>query len=137
MNLSPGQLDEPGGTEELGMGFRPDEGLGLEIFPKHPEQRNIANNLVRMYLHDICQIPFLTVEEERILFHGMAKRKLVSEIRQEYVERCSRCPSAADMASLIIEDVGRNAAILKCVVEEIGPTASASYKDAIIDTKLG
>ena len=94
------------GDEEL----PPDEKLDelkspteLEIRPEQIEEPDIADEPVRIYLHEIGRVHLLTAADEKVLTKKMEEGKRIKEIKQDYLQRLGRFPygTGANMARTI------------------------------------
>jgi len=64
--------------------------LALVAPPEVPDEQDISDDPVRIYLHEIGRVHLLTADDEKVLAKKMGEGKHINEIRQEYLQRGNR-----------------------------------------------
>ncbi len=125
---------------------RPDEGIGVEL--KRPtaseleipveqlEEQAIADDPIRMYLHEIGRVRLLNAENEKILARKLEEGKRINEIRQDCLQRYGRLSSATEIILTMLKELGQASTIIHLLQEQLGLTPTASFIETISNAKL-
>jgi RNA polymerase primary sigma factor len=108
----------------------------IQIPQVQPEEQEIADDPVRIYLHEIGRVSLLTAADEQVLSRKIAKGKRISEVKQDYFQTYFRQPSAAEIVLSMLEEIGRNSKLISLLLEQIGLSAHASFREIISNTDL-
>lgn len=111
-----------------------DSGLGAPL--EAQDEQDIADDPVRIYLHEIGRVHLLTADDEKVLAKKMGEGKHVNEIRQQYLQRYGRSPSATDIILTMFKDVGQASSIIHLLQRQFGLTATTGLVESISDVKL-
>ena len=79
--------------------------LEIETLPEELDEHEIADDPVRIYLHEIGRVHLLTAEDEKSLAEKMEKLKRINEIKQQYLQIYGRAPSAIDIIPTILKEL--------------------------------
>ncbi|MFC1897039.1 RNA polymerase sigma factor RpoD [Chloroflexota bacterium] len=132
--------------DESSEGLLPGEGLDvglkspvdseLEIPVEQLEEQAIVDDPVRMYLHEIGRVRLLTADNEKILAKKLEEGKCINEIKQDYLQRYGRFPSAIEIILAMLRELGRTATIIHLLQEQLGLTPTTSFIETISNVTL-
>jgi RNA polymerase primary sigma factor len=122
--------------EGLDEGFHASMASEIEVPVEHLEDEEIADDPVRIYLHEIGRVSLLTAENEQVLSRKIAEGKRVGEIKQDYLHRNGRYPSATEVILAMLEELGQEAPIIQLLVEKLGLPPAGDFKEIIAHPEL-
>ncbi len=129
--------EEPTSTEELAEEFKPED---LEL--KAPtelleaEELEVADDPIRLYLHEIGKVSLLTAHDERNLAKKIEVAKRLRQIKRDYLQKSGESPSATEIALTIRREIGRAAPIVRLLREQLGLPVTNSFVKSICETRL-
>ena len=124
-------------TEELVKEFEAkDLELEAPIEFSGGEEQGVADDLVRLYLHEIGKVSLLTAHKERDLAKKIEVAKHLREIKQDYLQENGEPPSAIEIVLTIQREIGRAASIVRLLREQLGLPVTNSFVKSISETKL-
>ena len=88
---------------------------------------------VRIYLHEIGQIPLLSADEGKVAARRVEMGGRVSEIKQDIQKRCSHV-SGSQIILEVIKAIGQSAEIIYQVQEALNLSKDGSFYGAITNT---
>ena len=124
--LKPIEIEKPGSTLNLGLETQPDE---IEV-------QEIADDPVRIYLHEIGRVHLLTAKDEKTLAKKMEEGKRINTIKQQYLQKYGRAPSATDIILTMPNEIGQASPIIHLLQKQLNLTTTTSFKESISDAKL-
>ena len=123
-------------NEGLISGLKSPADLELETPLEPVEEQEVADDPVRLYLHEIGKVHLLTAEDERVLAKKIEAAKRINEIRQDYLERYGKLPSATEIVLTMLKEVGQAATIIRLLQEQLELTPTDSFIEIITEPKL-
>jgi len=115
---------------------KPESSPDAETPPEHPEDQEVADDPVRMYLHEIGRVPLLTADEEKELARNMEEGRRVREIKQSYLLKHGREPSATEIVLAILQELAQSASVIRTLQEHLKLKPSGSFVEEISIAKL-
>ncbi len=113
---------------------------GLDIAPETPleqtEEQEVVDDPVRMYLHEIGRVRLLTADEEKYLARKMEEGKRISEIKQGYLLKNGRDPSATETIIAILEELSRAAPAIHLIQEQLRVEPTPGFLKTISNSTL-
>ena len=132
----PEDEDELVSTEDLGSTLKSPEDLELETPLEPLEEQEVADDPVRLYLHEIGKVHLLTAKDERVLAQKIEAAKHIREIKQKYLGKYGTAPTATEIIIAMLTEIGRSASVIPLIQEQLNLTATAKFKESIADPKL-
>jgi len=133
-----GSSEELSSAKVLSGKLKSPESLELEasIVPSEADLQEVADDPVRLYLHEIGKVHLLTAEDERVLAKKMEKAKRLKEIKQDNLQRYGKPPSATDIALTILKEIGQAAPIIQLLRKQLNLRSTTSFTESISAPKL-
>ncbi len=122
-------------TEELDDRISPKD-LELETSLEPLDEQEMADDPVRLYLHEIGRVQLLTAEDEKVLAQKIEAAKRIKEIRQDYLKRYGKSPSATEIVLTMLKEIGQAATTIRLLQEQLKITPTASFRKSISEPKL-
>ncbi len=107
-----------------------------EAPPEQLEEPEVADDPVRMYLHEIGRVSLLTAKEEKSLAKKIEAGKHILKIKQDLRQRYGRPPSATKIITAILEELGRAPTIIPTLQKQLDLAPTTSFIDSITNAKL-
>jgi len=101
-----------------------------------PDELEIADDPVRMYLRQIGRVPLLTAEEEKVLARNKEEKDYINEIEEQLSRDLMGPPSAAEVMIALIKRLEETFSLLETVERQIGLSSSGSLAKRISSSGL-
>jgi len=89
-----------------------------------------------MYLHEIGRVSLLTAAEEKDLARKMEEGRRIKQVKQDYLERYEREPSATEIIITILQELSQASPTIHLLQEHLQLPLGASFIENISNTKL-
>jgi len=100
------------------------------------EDQEVTDDPVRLYLHEIGTVHLLTANDEKVLAKKIEEGKHISEIRQGYLQRHGKSPSATEIELTLLENLGQSYSLIHLLQKELNLTPTTNLMEIISNTKL-
>ena len=122
--------------EEIESEFKDAKDIELETALEPLEEQEVADDPVRLYLHEIGKVHLLTAKDERVLAQKIEAAKHIREIKQAFQIKNERAASATEIMLAMLKEIGRSAKVIPLIQEQLNLTPTDKFKDSIADPKL-
>ena len=125
-------------TEDLHNSLKSQETIELEtpLEPVDMGTQEVADDPVRLYLHEIGKVQLLTAKDERVLAKKIEAAKRIKQIRKQYERQYDRSPTATEIIIIMLKEIGQNRDIILLLQEQLGLTPVPSFKENISEPDL-
>ena len=113
----------------------PPEDLELETTLEAPEDQEIGDDPVRLYLHEIGKVHLLTADDEKSLARRIEEGRRIAEI-EHHLQSYGKPLSATEIMLEILKELGQSSALFLLLQEELGLPTTDSFTESISNTKL-
>ena len=110
--------------------------LEIEAPLEQAEGQEVVDDPVRMYLHEIGRVHLLTAPQERDLAKKMEEGRRIREIKQDFLQKNGRDPSATEVVIAILQELSQAAKIIHLIQEQLQLKHSASFIANISNAEL-
>ncbi|MFC2071531.1 RNA polymerase sigma factor RpoD [Chloroflexota bacterium] len=130
--------EEPHPTAALSSELKSTGDLTIDtpLEPLEVDVQEVADDPVRLYLHEIGKVQLLTAEDEKVLAKKIEAAKHIKETRQDYLQRYRKSPSATEIVLIMLKEVGQAATIIRLLQEQLDLTPTTSFTGSISVPKL-
>ncbi len=122
--------------EELDNEFKVSKDLEMEATLEPLEEQEVADDPVRLYLHEIGKVHLLTAKDERVLAQKIEAAKHIREIKKAFLEKNEKDPSASEIMLAMLKEIGRSARVIPLIQEQLNLPQTDKFKESIADPKL-
>jgi RNA polymerase primary sigma factor len=130
--------DDLSSTDQLNDQIKSPEHLELESQREttEVEEQEVADDPVRLYLHEIGKVQLLTADQEKTLAKKIEAAKTIREIKEDYIEDYGRSPSSSEIVLEAMRKAGQAIDIIKHLQEQLELPPTDSYVKTITEPKL-
>ncbi len=124
-------------TEDLVEELKVPDDLEAEVTPEplEVEEQEVADDPVRLYLHEIGRVNLLTAEDERNLARKIEAAKRIRELRLDLeIQRKPVTPTEIVLA--MFREISQAATIIRLLQEELHLTPTSNFKEIISRPEL-
>ena len=100
------------------------------------EETEVADDPVRLYLHEIGKVHLLTAQDERDLAKKIEVAKRLKAIRYDYTRKHGESPSPTEIMLVILKDLAQVALIIRLLQEYLQIPRTNSFTRSISRTKM-
>ncbi|MBE0415737.1 MAG: RNA polymerase sigma factor RpoD [Dehalococcoidia bacterium] len=101
-----------------------------------PEEQEVIDDPVRMYLREIGRVSLLSANDEKLLSSMMEKNRHIKRIEGDWSARFGTPPSAAEVMIALLEQLCHSSALIALLGEELDLPPSASLVAMITDPRF-
>ncbi|MFH0914580.1 MAG: RNA polymerase sigma factor RpoD [Chloroflexota bacterium] len=91
--------------------------LEMPLEPLELEEQEVADDPVRMYLHEIGRVQLLTAEDEKVLARKMEEGRRIQDIERSLAPQLGRSPTAAEVKLAMLRELYDARDILRMLQE--------------------
>jgi RNA polymerase primary sigma factor len=113
-----------------------DSELKAPIEFSESEEQDIADDPIRLYLHEIGKVSLLTARDERELAKKIEVAKRLRQIKRDHLQENGELPSAIETVLIIQREIGRAESIVRLLREQLDLPVTNSFVKSISETKL-
>jgi RNA polymerase primary sigma factor len=110
--------------------------MDIDLAAEEIAEQDITDDPVRIYLHEIGRVHLLTAFDEKNLAKRMEEGKYIHIIKQEYIRKNGRQPSATDIFLAIVQNMGQSAELVHLLQEQLGLPKTKGFIKSVYDAKL-
>jgi RNA polymerase primary sigma factor len=110
--------------------------MDIELPAEELAEQDITDDPVRIYLHEIGRVHLLTAGDEKSLAKRMEEGKYINIIKQEYIRKNGRQPSATDIILAVLYDLGQASHLVHLLQEKLGLHKTKNLSKSVYDPKI-
>ncbi len=99
-------------------------------------EQEVADDPVRLYLHEIGKRQLLTAKEERILARKIEASIHIKGIEQKYQLLYDKPPTGAEIMLAMLKEIGQATSLIKLLQEQLGLVPTDNFKESICNHEL-
>ena len=122
--------------DELTGKIKSAEDIELDAAIESAEEQEVADDPVRLYLHEIGKVQLLTAKDERILAQKIEEAKRIREIKRNYIEEYGVTPSATEIVLAMLKEIGQSASIIRLLQKQLDVKTTDKFKQVVSDEKF-
>ena len=113
-----------------------EENSDLATLAGQVDEHEAIDDPVRMYLHEIGKVRLLTAEDEKVLAKKIEEGKRISEIRQDYLQKHGKSPSATEIILTMLRELGQASTTLRLLQEQLGLALTVDFIGSVFNAEL-
>ncbi len=106
------------------------------IEAQEPEEQEVADDPVRLYLHEIGKRQLLTAKDERILARRIEASIHIKGIEQKYQLLYDKPPTGTEIMLAMIKEIGQATSLIQLLQEHLGLVPTDNFKESICNREL-
>ena len=99
-------------------------------------EREVIDDPVRMYLHEIGEISLLTASDEKLLASKIERGRYIRKIEARYFKQYSRYPAAIDVIIDLLSRLIASRPLVDVAVKHLQLDSTVSFSQLVLDPKL-
>lgn len=103
---------------------------------QQPEDSELTDDPVRMYLREIGRVSLLTAEDERVLARAMELQRRLAKIEASLATEPARPPSSADICMTVLTEVSPHAETAQAIGRFVGIPGEMTLTHLVSDKDL-
>jgi len=123
-------------SEELENELKTEELEAKSLEPAEAEEQEVADDPVRLYLHEIGKRQLLTAKDERVLARKIEAAAYIKGLEQKYLQSYGKPSTGPEVMLTMLKEIGQSAPLIKHLQEQLGLIKTDNFKKAICDPKL-
>ena len=100
------------------------------------EDREVFEDPIRMYLHEIGRVHLLTAANERDLARKIEQGRYMANIKSDWLRQYGHYPDTIDIITLMLSNIGKSFNLIRMVQEQTGLPETRNIPDTIHSAKL-
>jgi len=100
------------------------------------EEQEVADDPVRLYLHEIGKVHLLTAKDERILAKQIEAAKHIREIKRSYQDLYEKSPTGTDIVLIMLRETGRGSHIIHLIQEHLELSPKNGFKESMVENEF-
>lgn len=120
-------------TDDLEDKLESAKDVDIDVAIDNVEEQEVADDPVRLYLHEIGKVDLLTAKDERILAEKIEASKRVKEIKQEHTAKYGKAPTSVEIVLTMLKEVGRDTNIIRVLRDQLELPSTNNLKEALCD----
>ncbi len=100
------------------------------------EEQEVVDDPVRMYLHEIGRVHLLTAVDEKLLAKNIEHGKHISGIKQAWLTKYGREPSATDVVITMLLEIAESVSVIHAIQEQVGLKPGKRFKETVNESKF-
>ena len=123
-------------SEELESELKSEESEPKSTEPLETEEQKVADDPVRLYLHEIGKRQLLTAKDERVLARRIEAAAHIKGIEQKYLQRYGKPATDTEIVLAMLNKIGQATPLIKLLQGQLGLTSTNNLKKTICNHKL-
>ncbi|MFC2038783.1 RNA polymerase sigma factor RpoD [Chloroflexota bacterium] len=103
----------------------------MEAAIERIEEQEVADDPVRLYLHEIGKVQLLTAKDERVLAQKIEEAKRIRDIRKAYQEEHGRPPSIIEIMMTMLGEIGKSGNVIRLIQDQLEIPATENFREIV------
>ncbi|MFC1921180.1 RNA polymerase sigma factor RpoD [Chloroflexota bacterium] len=105
--------------------------IGLDAPIGQAEEQEVADDPVRLYLHEIGKVQLLTAKDERVLAQKIEEAKRIREIRRAFQDEYGRPASITEVVLAMLREIGQSSNVIRLLQEHLEIPVTDKFREII------